>query len=234
LSAAGIEERVKPYYIAEGIQIFNGDCREILPSLGAVDSVITDPVWPNSSKELIGSDRPGPLMAEMCEVLPKSERLIVHLGCDSDPRFLCSIPHSFPFLKICWLRYACPTRKGRNLYGADVAYVFGKYPQSRPGRRVISGEYCSTKPNVRRMIVTKHKEWGKPVPGEHPTPRRLQHLRWLVSKWAEGMILDPFCGSGTTLLAAKLNGLPAIGIEMDERWCEISANRLAQKVLEFE
>jgi len=143
--------------------------------------------------------------------------LIVQLGCDSDPRFLIAIPKYFKFLRTCWLRYACPTRKGRCLYGADVAYAYGKYPKSRPGRRVISGEYCSTKSDVRRTIVTKHKEWGRPCPTGHPTPRRLQHLRWLVSKWAEGIILDPFAGSGTTLLAATLNGLPAIGIQIVER-----------------
>ena len=119
------------------------------------------------------------------------------------------------------------------MYGADVAHVFGEYPKSQPGRRVISGEYCSTRPDVRRMKVTQGKEWGKPVSNEHPCPRRLQHLRWLVSKWAEGSILDPFAGSGTTLVAAKVNGLPAIGIEIEEKYCEIAAKRLSQKVFQF-
>jgi hypothetical protein len=189
---------MKPYYEENGITIYHGDCREILPSLNPVDTVITDPVWPNSSPSLIGADRPADLLGEMCRALPPTNRLIIHLGCDSDPRFLSVVPEFFPFLRICWLRYACPTPKGRVLYGADVAYVFGQWPKSGPGRRVISGEYCSTKSDARRMIVTKHKEWRKPCPGEHPTPRRLQHLHWLVTKWAEGMILDPFTGSGTT------------------------------------
>jgi site-specific DNA-methyltransferase (adenine-specific) len=224
---------MKPYFQEDGITIYHGDCREVLPSIGEVDTVLTDPVWPNSSPELIGNERPGPLMAEMCHVLPRTKRLIVHLGCDSDPRFLSAVPEFFPFLRLCWLRYACPTRKGRCLYGADVAHVFGEYPKSQPGRRVISGEYCSTRADARRVILTKHKEWGKAVPGEHPTPRRLQHLRWLVAKWAEGPILDPFAGSGTTLLAAKMNGLTGIGIEIEEKYCEIAAKRLAQKVLAF-
>lgn len=94
--------------------------------------------------------------------------------------------------------------------------------------------WLAIRADVRRMIVTKHKEWGLPVPGEHPAPRRLQHLRWLVSKWAEGTILDPFAGSGTTLLAAKLNGFPAIGIEIEEKYAEIAAKRLAQKVFDFQ
>lgn len=224
---------MKPYYTHAGITIYHGDCREILPTTEACDTVITDPVWPNSVATLVGHERPQQLMAEMCSALPPPKRLIVHLGCDSDPRFLAAVPLAYPFLKECWLRYACPTRKGRNLYGADVAHVFGVYPKSIPGRRVISGEYCSTRPDARRMIVTKHKEYGRPHPSEHPTPRRLQHLRWLVSKWAEGTVLDPFCGSGTTLLAAKDQGLPAIGIEIEEKYCEIAAKRLSQEVFDF-
>lgn len=224
---------MKPYYEHAGITIYHGDCRELLRGLPPVDTVLTDPVWPNCSPNLTGSDRPFELFAEMCLGLPLTKRLIIHLGCDLDPRFLFAVPPYFKFLRLCWLRYACPTRKGRCLYGADVAHVFGEYPKSQPGRRVISGEYCSSRADARRKIVTKHKEWGRSCPGEHPTPRRLQHLRWLVSKWAEGIILDPFAGSGTTLCAAKMNGLPAIGIEIEEKYCEIAAKRLSQEVFEF-
>lgn len=226
--------KVKPYYEHAGITIYHGDARQILPQLSTVDTVLTDPVWPNSSKELVGSERPAELFAETCAALPEFSRLIVHLGCDSDPRFLMGVPPTIPFIRTCWLRYSCPTRKGRCLYGADVAYVFGAYPKSAPGRRVISGEYCSTKPDVRRVRVTKHREWGGPVPREHPCPRRLQHLRWLVSKWVEGVACDPFAGSGTTLVACAVQNVPAIGIEIEEKYCEIAAKRLAQEVMQFD
>src|SRR6185312_11207508 len=197
--------------------IYHGDCREILPQLPAFDTLLTDPVWPNSSKELVGHERPAQLFAEMLATHPIAKRLIVHLGCDSDPRFLSSVPPTWKFLRLAWLRYACPTRKGRCLYGADVAHVFGEYPKSIPGRRVISGEYVSTKPDVRRVRLTKHREFGRPVPDEHPCPRRLQHVRWLVAKWIEGLTVDPFCGSGTTLVACSVQNIPAIGIEIEEK-----------------
>jgi site-specific DNA-methyltransferase (adenine-specific) len=226
---------MKPYYEEAGITIYHGDCREILPQLPNVDAVITDPVWPNSSPLLIGADRPVELFAEMASLLPGlTTRLVIHLGCDSDPKMLSGVPDSFKFFRVCWLEYACPKRKGRLLYTGDVAYVYGPPVASKPKLRVISGRYMSTRSDSHRTRLTKYKEYGKAVEGLHPCPRRLQHLRWLVSRFAEGTVLDPFAGSGTTLIAAKINGLSAIGIEIEERYCEIAANRLRQSVLNFE
>lgn len=67
----------------------------------------------------------------------------------------------------------------------------------------------------------------------HLTPKPLSLMRWLVSTFASGVVIDPFMGSGTTLRAAKDLGRPSIGIEIDERYCEIAAKRLAQEVLDF-
>ena len=65
----------------------------------------------------------------------------------------------------------------------------------------------------------------------HPSPRRFEHVAWLVNLYSEGAVLDPFAGAGTTLLAAKNCGQTAIGIEIEERYCEIAARRLSQEVL---
>jgi site-specific DNA-methyltransferase (adenine-specific) len=75
---------MKPYYQDDYATIFHGDCREILPTLPKVDLVLTDPVWPNSLPDLVGSDRPQELLAEALAVVD-TKRIVIHLGCNSDP-----------------------------------------------------------------------------------------------------------------------------------------------------
>ena len=73
----------KPYYDEGGITIFHGDCRDILPQLGDIETIITDPVWPNAPADIgyAGADNPGQLFKEMCKCLPRNlERLVVQMG----------------------------------------------------------------------------------------------------------------------------------------------------------
>jgi hypothetical protein len=221
-----------PYYESGGITIYHGDCRAILPALQHPATCVVDPIWPNSV--FIGVDDPAAYFAEACALLTV-ELIAVHLGCISDPRFLCAVPRRYPFIRTVWMRYALPSYRGRILVGSDVGYLFGRPPSSRPGRRVLSGE-CVARNNSQKLQHTKRG--GGTSEGldydalPHPAPRRLEHVQWLVNLTSESDgVLDPFCGTGTTLHAAKELGLPAIGIEIDEGYCEIAARRLSQEVL---
>jgi hypothetical protein len=122
------------------------------------------------------------------------------------------------------------------LVGSDVAYAFGIAPPSRDGRHVLSGEYVAK--NNQRKTQGVGKGEGQASPEEyaampHPCPRRIEHVEFLVSVFADKGVIDPCCGTGTTLEAAKTFGLSAIGIEPEERYCEIAAKRLSQEVFDF-
>jgi DNA modification methylase len=70
----------------------------------------------------------------------------------------------------------------------------------------------------------------------HPTQKPVALMRWCLDQFKHevGVVLDPYMGSGTTLVAAKQTGRRAIGIEIEERYCEIAAKRLSQDMLPLE
>jgi site-specific DNA-methyltransferase (adenine-specific) len=211
---------VTPYYSDKFVSLYHGDARDLLPCL-AFDTLITDPVWPNAIAVLQGGDRPCELFKEMWGALKALPvRAAIHLRTDSDPRFLGCVPSEMKFFRTVNLEYSLPGRKGRLLQGHDTGYLFGRPPQSVPGKRCISG----------RSICRKFGKESK-----HPCPRKLDHVSFLVNWWSEqsDVIIDPFAGSGTTLLAAKQHNRRAIGIEIEERYCEETAQRLSQGVLDL-
>ena len=231
-----------PYYSEDGITIYHGDCREILPTLRA-ETIITDPVWPNSIFPLVAD--PEQLCREAL-ALANVERIVIHLGCDSDPRFLRSVPERFPFIRSCLLEYARPSYKGRLVYGGDIAYVYGSMPPpvhregQKRGAALIPGLCISTRSDA----LFRRSNWNGPEKRfsrdadntenlPHPAPRRLQHVQWLCKWFAGASVIDPFAGSATTLLACSGLGIPCVGIEIEERYCELSAKRLSQGVLEL-
>lgn len=223
---------IEPYYQEGGVTIYHGDCREILPLLAA-ESIITDPVWPDCEHIF-----PGVNASEIHGQAVRAanvQRLVVNVGVNSDPRFLCSIPREFRFLRTCYLEYALVGYLGRILRDAEVAYVFGDPPKSIPGQRVLPGRVVANRSNGdkgwSRKARTKSMVDEAVKLMDHPTKRLYQHALWLV-KWFGGeSVIDPFMGSGTTLHAAKNLGRLAIGIEIEERYCELAARRLAQGVL---
>lgn len=226
----------------DGIVLLHGDCREILqPDMA--DVVIVDPPWPDTLWNALRYTTPddeSPLAvfrvaAPLLSTASRANRVIVIMGQESDPRFLQCIPDSLGFLMCCWLRRCPPRYSGSRLMTADIAYVFGDGWLGIKGHRVLQGQ------NINGARIPQQLGLGplgiskKRGLNDHPCPRYLVHMDWLITEFTkpEHVILDPFVGSGTTLRAAKNLGRRAIGIEIKEEYCKITANRLRQEVLPF-
>jgi len=138
---------------------------------------------------------------------------------------------------------ANPTRRGspkfRNTYS-----VFEGQESCEPARGAESGSaarffYCAKASDREILPAEQHplfKESYAAVNNTHPTVKPVDLMRWLIRLVTPpgGVLLEPFMGSGTTLVAAKLEGRKAVGIEISEKYCEIAANRLRQSVFAFD
>ena len=102
----------------------------------------------------------------------------------------------------------------------EEVYIVGDWPNPRTISRTDS--------NVLRFRALR----GKSRPA-HPTPKPVDLMAYLIERSPAGVVADPFAGSGSTLVAARNLGRKAIGVEFEERYCELIASRLDQGVLDF-
>jgi len=225
---------MKPYYEHAGITIFHGDCREVLPSLVA-DAVVTDPPYGvglagKRAKQRDGGVTVRQLTYGMIDdteeyvesvVVPVIRELVAHGG-----RVALT-----PGTRCMWL-YPKPVDVGCFFSAAGTGMGSWGFSCCQP---ILYYGKC---PFLERALGSRPNSLGQTYPNDanevaHPCAKPLRQWRWLVNRVSlDGeTVMDPFMGSGTTLLAAKGLGRNAIGIEIEERYCEIAAKRLQQEVL---
>jgi hypothetical protein len=210
---------VKPYYEHAGITIYHGDCREVLPQLEHVETVLTDPPWVLQREIMVGNTDAIGLWASVAPLL-RAERLVLWLPIVHDPRDWLNPLVGWPYLRQVYIRRAIPGYFGQSLMDGEIVHILGAFPPASKGRMVIPGGLAIT------YIATDR------VDG-HPGPRSAIACNWLLKWWCDSDVLDPFMGSGTVLACAKQLGRRAIGIEIEEKYCEIAAKRLSQEVMDF-
>lgn len=222
---------MKPYYEESGIVIYNADCREALPSLPKVDAVVTDPPYGIGFKYQSHIDTPEGYGEFVWSVIEMSE-LLCSAG---SPVFvwqaMLNVKKFAEWFPRDWRIFAA----AKNFVQMrPIAMQFAFDPVLvwwTEGERWSAG----TASRDFHIANTSGVISGKTFEKSHPCPRPLDQVTHILDQWLRpaGTVLDPFMGSGTTLRAAKDLGRKAIGIEIEEKYCEIAANRLRQEVLNF-
>jgi DNA modification methylase len=227
---------VTPYYDdGRGIVIYHGDCREILPTLPKVDLVLTDPQYgigfkvnaTRSRKSGLGFGRNA------------------GVEIDRDPKWVpLQNGDKTPFDPSPFLEFPEVMLWGANNYASKLPDSRGWLIWDKLGDKEPCAfgdcELCWTSLDMStriwrqlwRGLVREGEDNVANGPKFHPCQKPAELMRWCIGfSKTNGTVLDPFMGSGTTLRAAKDLGRKAIGIEIEERYCEIAARRLQQEVL---
>ena len=220
-----------PYYQDENVTIFHGDCREIMPDLETVDLVLTDPPYNEVNRPDSGLRSLDRGSADSLPVDPQEVAASIALACSGSAYVWCATEQISP-LRAAFVAAGMSTR-------AAVWHKTNPSPMNGEVMWLSALELCvfARHPKATFNEHCAHPVWTGPSQprDDHPTAKPL----WLFSKLiqastaAGNTILDPFMGSGTTLRAAKDLGRKAIGIELDEKYCEIAAKRMGQGVLDF-
>ena len=210
---------MKPYYQDSHCTIYHGDCREVLPGVEPVDLVLADAPYgmdwdTNTSRFTVGPNGHGgcaqtanPVRGDGEPFDPTPWLEFPHVILWGFQHFAAQLPVGSVLV---WIKRH-DGGFGTFLSDADLAWMKGGH-----------GVYCHRDTSL--LGETNHRK--------HPTQKPVPLMKWCIEKSkATGTILDPFMGSGTTLRAAKDLGRKAIGIEIEEKYCEIAAKRLAQEVL---
>ncbi|HET6494961.1 MAG TPA: DNA methyltransferase [Thermoleophilia bacterium] len=225
-----------PYYEHDNIKIYHGDSREILPDIESVDLVVTDPPYVFGIASTAKEGKCGGwgdmmnAAAWYAITLKQLRRATLHR---EGAVWMFNSWRSFPVLARAAHEVKWPIE---SLLVWDKGGLGPGGPRGlRPTYELVAlFAHAEFKIHNRSVPDVMRYEWspGKRKTG-HPAEKSKELISRLIKESDYGTILDPFMGSGTTLRAAKEFGCGGIGIEIEERWCEYAAKRLAQEVFEL-
>ena len=212
----------EPYYQDDAMSIYHGDCREIGAWLDG-DVMVTDPPYGMAFESSWGGHQGTCVIANDHDTTARDEALAawgdrpaIVFGQWTQPR-----PPGTR-MRLVW-------EKGAHVGMGDLALPWK--PNTEEIYVLGSGYEGVRTTSVLRYLAVSGTVRTTEAGRRHPTEKPIDLMRDLIGKCPPGVVVDPFMGSGTTLRAAKDLGRKAIGIEVDERYCEIAAKRLGQEVL---
>lgn len=245
-----------PYYCDDDVVIYHGDCREFLGDFEAA-CVVTSPPYNSGMPYDVHVDDmhhedyaelamdSGVLLADA--VVSSGGRVWVNVGVEVMPlwMFALGVAGFAGLSTVCW-DYGMPTSDTawgswqspvaphlRYSWEPVICAWLDRWARTPPGGLESWRDELGRWPDLCRNVWRVRPACGR---GEHPAvmPAEIAERAIRLSTWPGETVLDPFMGSGTTLVAARLLGRRAVGIEVSERYCELAARRLAQGTLDFE
>ena len=224
----------KPYYEHAGIQIFHGDCYELLPELKAssVDMVLTDSPYAAAAATVttgFAREKWGGNWGDMSLVNLLASRVIGQpfLRPGHQVYWFCDL---FSFAALMPLFFRSFQLVQSIVWDKDTLGVGGCYRKQTEfilyGRDNDAPKMGTSERDLIRLRPNYSEK-------QHPCAKPVELIYQLAAATEWECCLDPYMGSGSTLVVAKQLGRRAIGIEIEERYCEIAAKRLSQEVLSF-
>lgn len=220
----------EPFYADEVSTIYHGDCREVIPQIGGLAGVVADPPYAlgmNSVEGKVG-------WADMMNAASFYSGWIgecMRATASKQGAVWCFTSwRSFPVLS----RAAYELEvKMRSLLVWDKCWIGpGGSTGLRPSYELVAlFAHDGFTIEDRSLPDIWREQYSSSRPTGHPAEKPVGLMRRLVDTLPDGPVLDPFMGSGSTLVAARELGRPAIGVEAEFRWCEVAVSRLREGVL---
>ena len=221
-----------PYYQDEWCTIYHGDARDLIVSMDRMfDLVVADPPYMINTK----SDGRGKLepWADLCNASLWYERWL------SDCKRKLH-PHGALWTFLNWRSFVTFQRASCSLqWPIESVLVWDKVAIGPGGQKGLRPTYelvaLFAQPEFaisNRSIADIYRvNWPTVKPHGHAAEKPVALIEWLCTLSGCQALLDPFMGSGSGMVAAKKLGIHSVGIEIEERWCEVAANRLRQEFL---
>ena len=216
-----------PYYQTELGKLYHGDCLEIMPHLEPVDLVLTDPPYGINFKYESHNDSPNGYGEWIWKCIEQAEGKVVDGGMILVYQAMKNIRYLHKWFPREWrlfiaIRNFIQMMPCAMQYAVDPCVVWWKGSKKPYSRGTSSRDFHigNTSPSSYRKGIRNAKG--------HPCPRPLDQIEHIIYQWSpdNSIILDPFLGSGTTAIACERLNRRWIGIEIEEKYCEIAAKRI--------
>ena len=219
---------MQPYYQDDFITLYHGDCLQHLDMLDQADVMVTDPPY---GMDFQSGQRKGAKLDKIKGDQDTTARDAVVESWGDRPALVFGrwsvAPPAGERQRLIWWKEGNPGMGDLSIpFGPaheDIHLIGHGWDREATGLKRIGSVITTT--GVRGGAAGEENQTG------HPTPKPVPLMERLIERCPPGVIVDPFAGSGSTLRAAKNLGRKCIGFEIEEKYCEITAKRLAQEVL---